>query len=163
MKKHTQCSHQKAYFVYWGSNLHNTSSVKCKWCAYPFLLRLTVWQTPSAVSTAFSYSVLSAICNYILTRLSNPDCIKWWPLRSDMLSVFSQSVWISPNTHKRTWEHTRTDTRLFSVILPASWVSGFRHIPQLNQSLICNGKDWVTPNGCHSEGLHSLPEGSMSA
>lgn len=100
--------------------------------------------------------MLSAIYNYILTRLRNPDSTTWWPLRSDTLSVLAQSTWICPthtDTRKHLKKHTHTDTNVSSQILSASCLSGIRHIPQLNQNMMCNGRDRGPPNGCHSKGL----------
>lgn len=55
--------------------------------------------------------------------------------------------------HAHIHKNTLTQTHTPFQILPATCLSGIRHIPQPNQSVICNGKDRVTPNGCHSVGL----------
>lgn len=101
------------------------------------------WRRSLAELGAFSLTVLRAISNYILTHLNNPNSTKWWPLRSVTLSAF---------LHLQ--KHTPGDSRFPSRMHSATCLSGVRRVPQPNQSVICDGKDRVTPNGCHSEELH---------
>lgn len=118
-----------AFYIY---RSHNSLVLHCRWKSTPsalirkgilcieaaiftiqaqfnangvLILFLTVWQTPSAEPAAFSYSVLSAICNYILTRLSNPDSKKVMTVEKWHVVCFL-TVW--KHTYIKTLSYSRT-------------------------------------------------------